>query len=325
MKSVNTLNNINSIQPVEETKKKKSSLFGKLFSVGTKVTGINKLILLRQNSINRKKNNQNSQREGVPNDYEDIQTTSNTGINNKKNFCNTFIDRQFNMNFSNITNSSCLLLNKLDNNFIQYSPKITFFNVQNNNIVKNYFAHSSNSNQIKYLNKNSNNNNNENISNLYLLFINSTNIILNSILLIEILETYSMLIVVDIKNIIYIFDYNSFILLRIINYDNLFGKKQNKKIKVIDISCISGDFLASTSENCVLFNINGVPIAKKIFETKINCCFIKTVITTESDIHLFTGDKNGNLIIYRLKNYYEDILTEIKNDDEENKNKKKRI
>ena len=322
MKSTNTLNNINTIQEKnDETKKKKSSIFGKLLSVGKNV---NKFVLLRGNSINRKKNASSSQREGVPNDYEDIQTSSSTGINNKKNFCNTFIDRQFNVNFANITNSSCSLLNNLDNNFIQYSPKITFFNVLNNNIVKNYFAHSTNANQIKYLNKNSSNNNmNENISNVYLLFINSTNIILNSILLIEVLETYSMLIVVDIKNMIYIFDYNSFILLRIIDYDGLFGKVQNKKIKVVDISCISGDFLASTSENCVLFNINGVPLAKKIFETKINCCCIKTVVTTESDIHLFTGDKNGNLIIYRLKNYYEDILTEIKNDDEENKNKHK--
>jgi hypothetical protein len=241
MKSTNTLNNINTIQEKnDETKKKKSSIFGKLLSVGKNV---NKFVLLRGNSINRKKNASSSQREGVPNDYEDIQTSSSTGINNKKNFCNTFIDRQFNVNFANITNSSCSLLNNLDNNFIQYSPKITFFNVLNNNIVKNYFAHSTNANQIKYLNKNSSNNNmNENISNVYLLFINSTNIILNSILLIEVLETYSMLIVVDIKNMIYIFDYNSFILLRIIDYDGLFGKVHNKKIKVVDISCISGDF-----------------------------------------------------------------------------------
>ena len=75
------------------------------------------------------------------------------------------------------------------------------------------------------------------------------------------------------------------------------------QIKYSSICPYTGDFIVSSSKNLVLMNINGVFLSQmNDVESKINSCFITIIHMTESDLFLFTGHKNGFLIVSKLVN-----------------------
>ena len=203
------------------------------------------------------------------------------------------------MSNSNILNNDCIYLNNQNQLFIKYKPKILLNPFKNISEINGFGFHCTNSNEQKILSKFGDNN--KNLKNIYIFLINSSNIISNSIKLIDLCECFSMLIVIDSFNMIYLFDLISFKLLHKINYYSL--THFTKKIKFSSICQFTGDFIVSSSKEVVLFNINGVILARLNLEeekTKITSCFIKNIQTTKSDINLFTGHQNGNIIIWKL-------------------------
>ena len=205
------------------------------------------------------------------------------------------------MSNSNILNNDCILLNNNNKLFITYKPIIKINPFKNINEINGFSYHCEN--EQKTYSKFGEND--KNISNIYILLINSSNIISNSINIIDICESYSMLIIIDSINIIYLFDLLSFRLLRKINYLKL--TNFTKKIKFTSICHNTGDFIVSSSREVTLFNINGVILSKLKLDnskSKINSCFIKNIENTKSDINLFTGHQNGNIIIWKLINLH---------------------
>ena len=212
---------------------------------------------------------------------------------------NTEIDNNYPISNSNILNNDCIYLNNQNQFFIKYKPKISLNPFKNISEINGFGFHCTNSNEQKILSKFGDNNKNK--KNIYILLINSSNIISNSIKLIDLCECFSMLIVIDSFNMIYLFDLISFKLLHKINYHSI--THFTKKIKFSSICQFTGDFIVASSREVVLFNINGVILARLKLEedkTNINSCFIKNIQTTKSDINLFTGHQNGNLIIWKL-------------------------
>lgn len=129
----------------------------------------------------------------------------------------------------------------------------------------------------------------------------------NPISLIELCDQFSLLIVVDDKNIIYLIEFNKFELIREINFNGITKSKQ--VIKFICICGLTGDFVIVTNYMAVLFNLNGVLIGSVNIKEydyrsrmgKITYALVKSLKNTESEIHLFTGHENGSLFMWRLQ------------------------
>jgi hypothetical protein len=74
------------------------------------------------------------------------------------------------------------------------------------------------------------------------------------------------------------------------------------KIKYLSICPYTGDFIVGSKKNVTLLNINGVILSQmNNVRSKINSCFITLIPSTQSDIYLFTGHEDGDLIISKLK------------------------
>jgi hypothetical protein len=75
------------------------------------------------------------------------------------------------------------------------------------------------------------------------------------------------------------------------------------QIKFSNICPYTGDFIIASSRNVALMNINGVFLTQmNNLHSKIKSCFINAIPMTESDLFLFTGHKDGHLIISKLIN-----------------------
>ena len=171
------------------------------------------------------------------------------------------------------------------------NPKISFNHINN----KEYVLLNSNDNlQEKEEEK----------SHKYLYLITTskkTNIPSSCIQITVLNEAYSLLIASDIKNRIYLFTLYSFSLINNVDYLSF----NSCPIKAILPIKETGDFLASTALSVSLFSVNGVPLAELNLTDKIYSSM--SPITTMdyaclSDVTLFTGHKNGNLNIWKVKN-----------------------
>ena len=137
---------------------------------------------------------------------------------------------------------------------------------------------------------------------LYLVTTSKQTSIPSSCIQITVLnEAYSLLIASDNKNRIYLFTHYSFSLINSVDYLS-FNSCPIKEILPIKET---GDFLASTALSVSLFSVNGVPLAELNLTDKIYSSM--SPITTMdyaclSDVTLFTGHKNGNLNIWKVKN-----------------------
>jgi hypothetical protein len=108
--------------------------------------------------------------------------------------------------------------------------------------------------------------------------------------------------------------------------------KSENKILSIKISNQTGDFIIVIPDKIIFFNINGVIISiLDISEDIINgnlspitICEIKYLKYIESDIILFTGHLNGNIILWKLNldNKESEIGTDVFMDNNKNSNLK---
>ena len=242
-----------------------------------------------QNNINNLNNNANNS-----NNIEEIQTK--IIIKNHKIF-----NPKLTMSSSNILNSETFFLNNKNNKFIQYNSITSKINQNANNKegIEGYYYHSKNNSELKHLIK-KNQNKSENSQKGYVIFlINASYQILTEVYLIDICDSYSFMIVVDKKNKIYLYDFFSFKLLKYIDISNIF----TNQIKFSSICPYTGDFIVSSSKNVVLMNINGLFLSQmNNIHSKINSCCISVIPMTESDLFLFTGHKDGTLIVSKLIN-----------------------
>jgi len=145
---------------------------------------------------------------------------------------------------------------------------------------------------------------NNKTTSLYTLeLIKNSKLINHSIVLMELCEIFSLLVVVDKYNNIYLFN-NNLDLMREIHFNDIL--KVSNKIISIQIDILTGDFVAITDFVVVLFNVNGVIIAtlnlndNVNIESKITCGIVKSIRNTQSDIYLFTGHFDGNVIMWRV-------------------------
>ena len=212
-------------------------------------------------------------------------------------------------------------LNKTSNNFNQHFPSIYFlYNLSNDTekFTDKFFAHCTSSQDLKLFSANYSkkkqqpNNNNNNEKNIYLFLINTSKSITSKIRIIEICECFSLLIVITSNNHIFIYDFNSFTLQKVIYFNNYINNKFNYKIEFISINKYTGDFIVGTQYHLILFNINGVLLARLDLQKysnennqrikKINHCIIRSIKTTESDIYIFTAHNDGNVLIWKISN-----------------------
>ena len=83
------------------------------------------------------------------------------------------------------------------------------------------------------------------------------------------------------------------------------------QIKFSSICPYTGDFIVSSSKNVVLMNINGLFLSQmNNVHSKINSCCISVIPMTESDLFLFTGHKDGSLIVSKLLNNFGNMETD---------------
>ena len=251
-----------------------------------------------------------------------LNVLSNNINNNNKNESNqikmvvknhVIFNPQLTMSSSNILNSECILLNNKNGKFIQYNSISSEINSNSNKPenIEGYYYHSKNSSELKHLSKQSSSNN-DNSQKGYVIFLsNSSYNILSEINLIDICDSYSFMIVVDKMNRIYLFNFHSFKLLKFIDISPIF----TNHIKFSSICPFTGDFIISSSKNVVLMNINGVFLSQmNNFQSKINSCFISSIPMTASDLFLFTGHKDGDLIVSKLINNYNPNISQSSND-----------
>ena len=210
--------------------------------------------------------------------------------NHNINYNKIYIDPHYFVDEYNIINNKCLNLNEKNLKLIQIYPKISFLN---KNYLHDYYIHIEKNIDIKNIFKSENK---KTFSNICLCLINSNNTINESIKNIEINDCFNLFIVIDSKNKIYIFNFNSLNLYRIIDFNKLL--LNNQKIKFINILQSNGDFLITTKNLFSLFNINGVLLSYKKLEEKINYCMIKNLKLNEN-IYIFTAHNNGNIIIWK--------------------------
>ena len=135
-------------------------------------------------------------------------------------------------------------------------------------------------------------------------------IIYNEITTLEICQAFSLLVIIDSKNFIYLFDLNKFEIIRQINLREII--KSREKFFLISICNLSGEFVCFSQNQVVLFNINGVIIGLldlKIHKNyypittgalkSVNSILIK-LKTTQTELFLFTGHHDGIIIMWRL-------------------------
>ena len=317
-------NNINNISaPAEtnlnkETENRKTSKNKKNLSKGKKILKsiFNfKRVSSKKLEVDERFNNISStsfhnQQFGDKNNLNNL--SNNMNNNNNKNESNqvkmvvknhVIFNPQLTMSSSNILNSECILLNNKNGKFIQYNSISSEINSNPNNKenIEGYYFHCKNSSELKHLSKQSSTNN-DNSQKGYVIFLsNSSYNILSEINLIDICDSYSFMIVADKMNRIYLFNFNSFKLLKYIDISQIF----TNHIKFSSICPFTGDFIVSSSKNVVLMNINGVFLSQiNNFQSKINSCFISCIPMTASDLFLFTGHKDGYLIVSKLVNNY---------------------
>ena len=228
---------------------------------------------------------------------------------------------------SNIINSDCIILNNNTGKFIQYngysSPiDIGLENKENENNAENnkhendkinnnlqlevpgYDIYSNNKNALNNIfNKD---NHRHSLSKHYIIFlINSSSRILTEISLIEICEPYSLMIVIDKFNNVYIYDFNTFDLIKYLDCSIYF----THKIKYISIDPYTGDFILATYYRVILMSINGVFITQmNNIKSKINYCFLTSIYNSSSDLYLFSAHENGSLLISKLINNLNGII-----------------
>ena len=137
---------------------------------------------------------------------------------------------------------------KLDSNLLKKEIIYPNLKLINEDSIKDYFIHYNSNIQLTKSNKGS----------IYYTIkkVDEKKLINNTIQLIEICESFSLMIIIDTLNIIYLFDLRRFDLLRQINYKEIL--KRNDKIFQISICSSTGDFITVSCNLIVLFNINGV-------------------------------------------------------------------
>ena len=208
---------------------------------------------------------------------------------------------QLSMSSSNILNYETFLLNNDNCKFIQYNSQSYEISPNSNSKdnIEGYYFHSKSTSELKHLSK-KNSQNLEYAQKGYIIFLlNASYNILNEIYLIDICDSFSFMIVVDKFNKIYLYDFISFKLLKYIDISNMF----TNQIKYSNICPYTGDFIVSSSKNVVLMNINGIFLSQMSeVHSKINSCCISVIPMTESDLFLFTGHKDGTLIVSKLIN-----------------------
>jgi hypothetical protein len=144
-----------------------------------------------------------------------------------------------------------------------------------------------------------------------LSFLRANKLINNKLKITEVCESFSLLILVDEMDYVYIFDLNKFKLMREIDYPKItknlgFGCGS---IKSIQICGLTGDFLVISNYSVIMFNVNGVLIGYMNLKEydinnqigKITYALVKSLRNTESEIHLFTGHETGTLFMWRLQ------------------------
>ena len=225
---------------------------------------------------------------------------------------------------SNIINSDCIILNNNTGKFIQYnslSSPINFIsekkenenNIENNKNdsdktmqieIPGYDIYSNNKNNLNtILNKDNHRNS---LSKHYIIFlINSSSRILSAISLIELCEPYSFMIVIDKFNNLYLYDFNTFDLIKYINCSIYF----DHKIKYISIDPYTGDFILATYYKVILMSINGVFITQmNNIKSKINYCILTSIYNSSSDLYLFSAHEDGSLLVSKLINNLTGII-----------------
>ena len=225
-------------------------------------------------------------------------------IKNRKNF-----NPKLSMSSSNILNSDSILINK-NRKFIQYNSIVAKINENSNNNkdnIEGYYYHSKNNSELKFLTKKHQNNSETSQQGYAIFLINASYSILSEVYLIDICNSFSFMLVVDKKNKLYLYDFNSFKLLRYIDISSMF----TNQIKFSSICPYTGDFIVSSSKNVVLMNINGLFLSQmNNVHSKINSCCISVIPMTESDLFLFTGHKDGSLIVSKLLNNFGNMETD---------------
>jgi hypothetical protein len=185
-----------------------------------------------------------------------ISDSNNIKINKKSN--KIIFDTHVTISFSNILNSDCILLNKKTKKFYQYNSIPS--NIYQDNLscydkIFGYYIHSINQSEIKKFTKNTNENNKSNFKKKYIIFLlNSSSRILSDIYKIEICESFSFMIVIDKMNKVYLYDFNSFNIIKFMDFSTIF----NLKLKYVSICPYTGDFIVATKRNVALMYINGV-------------------------------------------------------------------
>jgi hypothetical protein len=302
----------------------KGSLFTSLFGAKKKV----------KNLKNIKKINENEEKiEDNEEENEKIINALRKNLLNQNNFNPSnsngiLFDTQIPISTSNIINSDCIILNNNTGKFIQYNgfPSNLDITPQNKNDglmdknknennskdnismiqIPGYDIYSNNKNDVtNILNKE----NSYSSSKHYIIFlINSSSRILSEISLIETCEPYSLMLVVDKDNHLYIYDYKTFDLIKHINCSIYF----KHKIKFISICPYSGDFILASYYRIILFSINGVFITQmNNIKSKINFCFITSIHKMCSDLYLFTSHEDGNVLISKLVSNLNGIIYNI--------------
>ena len=252
---------------------------------------------------------------------------SNAKVNNSSVSNEILFDTQIPISTSNIINSDCLILNNKTGKFIQYNgcPEYSEYIHEKEKYDKNQDNNKIDNNNLKdcptldtpgfeFYSKNKNNfnklinkqNNNNSLSKHYIIFlINSSSRILSEISQIEICEPYSFMLVVDKFNNLYIYDFNTFDLIKHIDCSIYF----HHKIKYISICPYTGDFILASYYRIILMSINGVFITQiNDIKSKINHCFITSIPKTSSDLYLFSAHENGFLKISKLVNNLNGII-----------------
>ena len=302
---VNKVENINDSNSVNKNQNIETQNIGNFKKIKSKGKSLIKTIFgfkkgKKNETIDEKTNNiihsqvQNSTNMNKSNTTEEIQTK--ILVKNPKTF-----NKQLSMSPSNILNSETILLNNKTNKFIQYISASSKINQNSNNKdnIEGYYYHSKNASELKHLYKKAQNNNDD-LNKGYMLFlINASYNILSGVYLIDICDSFSFMLVVDKMNKLYLYDFSSFKLLKYIDISNIF----TNQIKFSNICPYTGDFIVSSSKNVVLMNINGLFLSQmNNIPSKINSCCISVIPMTESDLFLFTGHKDGSLIISKLIN-----------------------
>ena len=284
---------------------KEGGLFNKLFKNKNKRKSVIPQIYKRFNINNINKEDDEENKKILC----EIDLIFNKNINQNSN--KILFDTQIPICSSNIINSDCILLNNNTGKFIEYTGECSscsFTNEEENKInIKGYDIYFHNENKNNIFTKKENKNNS--IEKYYVIFlVNSMNQIFEEISIIEICEPYSLLLIIDKENNLYILDFNTFDLIKKINC-NIYFKN---KIKFVNICPITGDFILSSKYDIILMSINGVFLTKiNNFKSKITYCFIQSIYA--NDLYLFTAHEDGNIIISKLINNVHGIIFDINN------------